>query len=177
MLDGIIAALTISSVLTAYNFYRMEYVRFFNYTLTISLTILFSIVYFFTFDTYFVHSSAIKDIKNATSSTIDNIKEMTSVKSDKNIDKEKYEEDKTSRSKNKNIFTYSFSITILVCVISLFFLRVFTKNFYKDIKNVIFNVALVKVIQLYFIFTFKNNYKNQSLEVIRKIIIDRFKEI
>lgn len=178
MIPMLITAITISSVLTCYNFYRFKRIRFLNMLLTFSLLMLFSVIFFFTFDKELVHSVSMGDLENVTDATFEDIDQLTTISSSSEIRNKEFKKDLTSQSRNRDLFIFSFFPILIFSMLLMFLLRITNKKeFVADIQNVFFNVAFVKAIQLYFIFTFKNNYKNQSVEEIRKTIINKFKDV
>lgn len=178
MITATIVSIITASILTFYNYYRLNTLNFINITLTLTMLMLATIVFFFSFDKSSVHSAGIKDIENITDATFENIDILTTAKNSKNVENIEFEKDEKTQEKNNKLFNFSFYITLSISIILMIFLRLLNKeDFFKDFRNILYNIVVVKLIELYFIFVFKNNYKDDSIEDVRKEIIKKFKEV
>jgi len=177
MITGLITTITLLSILSSYNIYRLKPNKLAVNVFELSLILLFTAIFFFTFDKSLVHSLSMEDIKDMTRSTMEDITELTTISTTTEIPSRDFEKDEVSRRKNKRLF---FGSVITICIVAFMsFVYIFMRsdNFTQDLRRTLLRVAAIKVIQVYFIFTFKNNYKNQSVEELRKTMITKFKDV
>jgi hypothetical protein len=178
MIPMTIVAISTASILTLYNYYRLKPVKFISTLTVFSSIMLFSIIFFFTFDKSSVRSAGIEDLEDLTNATFKDIETLTTSTNSKKVDDKDFANDKRTKQKNDELFTYSFYIVLTITILLLVTLKLFSKKDYLyNIRNIFLNIIVVKIIELYFIFVFKNNYKDQPLEVVRKEIIKKFKEV
>ena len=178
MIPAIIVAIIVSSSLTFYNYYRLNTIQFINMMLTFSLLILTAIVFFFTFDKSSVHFSGLEDIENISDNTFEDIETLTTITKSNTLDNIEFSEDKKIQQNNNKLFNFSFYIALSISILFLILLRLFNKkDFYRDFRNIIYNIVIINIIELYFVYVFKNNYKDQSIEDVRKEIIKKFKDV
>jgi len=178
MIPMTIVAICTASILTLYNYYRLKTLEFISMLTTFSSIILFSIIFFFTFDKSSVRSAGIEDLENLTNATFKDIETLTTSTNTKKVEDKEFVKDKRTKQKNDELFTYSFYIVLTITIVLLFTLKLFSKKDYLyNVRNILLNIVVVKLIELYFIYVFKNNYKDQPLEDVRKEIIKKFKDV
>lgn len=176
MITGLISTITLLSILSSYSIYTFKPLILVKILFELSLILLFSVIFFFTFDKSLVHSFTMEDIKDVTKNTLEDITELTTI-STREVPPRDFEKDEVSRRKNKRLFLGSVITICVVAFMSFVYLFMRNDNFTQDLKRTLLRVAAIKVIQVYFIFAFKNNYRNQSVEELRKALITKYKDV
>jgi hypothetical protein len=157
--------------------YRMESKRFVINTLLISLIYIFTGIYFFTFEHTITQSIYVNDLENATDTTINDISDVTKSKPTNKYKDKKFVKDAKVKDDNRNLAFYWIIASGCITIILFSILYSISNELKNDVKNIIFNLLVVKIVELYFIFTFKRNFKDQTIDGVRKSIIEKFKEI
>ena len=178
MIPIVIISITLFSLMTFYNIYRLDTITFVKLFFIFSFYSLVNVVLFFYLEGSIVNSTNRDEFQEAMDDTFKNIDSLTTLKNTKKIEDKEFQKDKDSEKKNRDIEYYTMGVLSLLTIGSLLLLRyVNRKCWAKNLRYIIFNVGVIKIIQLYFIFTFKNNFKSQDTEEVRKTIIKNIKDV
>lgn len=178
MIPVVIISISIFLLLSFYNFYRLDTITFVKIMIIFSLYSLTNAVLFFYLESYIINSTSQDDFKNALDSTFKNINSLTTLRNTKLIEDKDFDDDKYTEKKNKDIKYYTLSFLSVLTLGLIFLLRYINrKGYLSNLKNIFLNVGVIKIIQLYFILIFKNNFKSQDTEDVRKTIIKNIKDV
>lgn len=157
--------------------YRMNSKKFVINVILLSTICIFTGLYFFTFEHSLSHGIFISDIEKATDATIKDINKAANIKPINKYKDRGFDEDNEDKYTNRKLMYYWIIPTVLITMIMTYILYRISKEFKNDVKNIILNLLVVKIAELYFIFTFTKNFKDQTIDDIRQVIIKKFKEL
>ena len=117
------------------------------------------------------------DLEKATDTTINDISDITKTKPANKYKDKTFDGDAKDKDINRKLAFYWIIASCCITIILFFILYRISNELKDDVRNIIFNLLVVKIVELYFIFTFKRNFKDQTIDDIRKHIIEKFKEL
>ena len=178
MIPVVIISVSVFLLLSFYNFYRLDTITFTKTMIIFSLYSLTNAILFFYLETSVINSTSRDEFENALDSTFKNIDSLTTLRNTKKIEDREFQKDKDSEKKNSNLEYYTLiSLTLLTSGLIFLLRYINRKGYISNLKNIVLNVGVVKIIQLYFIFIFKNNFRSQDVEEVRKTIMKNIKDV
>lgn len=170
---------SLTSVMFLYLRYRYYGGIMFLHTIAnLSIIFLITLLYFLTFDKNLIHNISDKEIKEVTSKTSKDVYRITTLRNNSaSSTKKEFKEDREDKDKNREIFLTTLLVLLAILITVLVILYRIDKNFYQNFKSSIIGIFVIKLIDLYFIYSIKQNYKGKDMEEIRKLLMDKFKNI
>lgn len=174
MNEGLIICFSLIPAMLIFRLYYSGLIAFFQNTMSISIMILISLAMMFVYENSLSESINKNSLEKVSAGVFQDIDLHTRIHRRKNTPPLKepiFKQDEEMKKENKNIVNKTLIVGLCSFFPLLFVLYYIDPHFIKNFMLNLLSVIILTIVQVFFTFSIRENYKDQDLEAIRHLLV------